>query len=188
MICCASEVHILRAPIDDVTCDVTGLVEDDALTVMDDVSDEVSIVVVEVYDVGIAVVDPELEACVSLTVEVACGVAVLVLDDELVSVGDTMLVLAGLLVTPPAADDVSDEVPMVVIEEDVIGTDGVEVELDTSVLLTVVVSRKIDKEKKSLQINAALSRCLFLRPSVDEVTCGVTVLAMDDVLVSVAAA
>ena len=60
-------------------------------------------------------------AC-SPAVVVDC-VTVLVLDDELVARGDTKLLLAGVLVTPPAPDDVSDEISMVVVEKDIVCND-----------------------------------------------------------------
>ena len=73
--------------------------------------------------------------------------ALLVLPDELATEEDTVLVLVGALVTPAAADDASDEVSTVVVEDDVIGTDGVEVELDSRLLLLVIVSRKSREER-----------------------------------------
>lgn len=76
--------------------------------------------------------------------EVDCDVTVLVLGDELISVGDTMLVLAGLLVTPPAAVDVPEELPATAVEEDIAGLAVVDSELDACVPLTVDVSRRMD--------------------------------------------
>ena len=79
--------------------------------------------------------------------DVACGVTVLVLDDELVAVGDAELLLAGVLVTPPTPDDVSDEVPMVVVEKDVVGVAVGDSELDACVPLAVDVSGRTNVQK-----------------------------------------
>ena len=79
--------------------------------------------------------------------EETCCVTVLVLGDELVAVGDTELLLAGVLVTLPAPDDVSGEVPMVVVEKDVVGVAVVDSELVACAPLTVDVSARIHMQK-----------------------------------------
>ena len=79
--------------------------------------------------------------------EETCCVTVLVLDDELVARGDKELLLAGVLVTPPAPDDVSDEISMVVVEKDIVAVTVVDSELDACAPLTVDVSTRIHMQK-----------------------------------------
>ena len=79
--------------------------------------------------------------------EETCCVTVLVLDDELVARGDTELLLAGVLVTPPTPDDVSDEVPMVVVEKDVVGVVVGDSELDACAPLAVDASGRTSVQK-----------------------------------------
>ena len=137
---------------------------------------EVALVAVDSGVVGLAVVDVELDACVLLTVvdstrtdagkrlitspivhsrlvclrgpadEEVCCVVVLVAEDALVSVEAAWLVLTPTLLTSSVPCDDSDEVPIVVVEEDVIGPVVVDPELDACVSLTVVVSGNVRRD------------------------------------------
>ena len=80
--------------------------------------------------------------------EEACCMTVLVLDDELAAVGDTELALAGALVTPPAPDDVSRELPPGAVEKEIVGVAVVDSELVACAPVAVDVSRRIDVQKQ----------------------------------------
>ena len=67
-----------------------------------------------------------------------CGVTVLVEDDGLVSVEAAWVVLSPILVALSVPSDVAEEVPILVVEEDAIGTVIVTVELGACVPLTSV--------------------------------------------------
>lgn len=81
----------------------------------------------------------------------SCCVTLLVVDEELIVVDGAWLVLAPILVAASVPCDVPEEVPIVVVEEDVIGMVVVPVELGTCVSLLVDVSTRRDVGKNPIQ-------------------------------------